>query len=383
MILLRRVLVAVCLTLIVLFAIRQVHDAIATPAKGLDFGPMRDAALALVHGRAIYSNPRFVYPPTAAIALLPLTIGAEAGAVNAWLILCTIAVAVAGLLSMAPCRRGIWVLAAVLAAALLVRSDTLTDSLWIGNVSLLLAPAAVGVLLLFESERWRAGSALLVVSLLIKPVLIPLVLLPLLRGQWRTILEAAICGCVALALAIVFVPGGGHFFAVLRFLENGGTLKGQAAVYNVSIRGLAERLGDGTWGTAARVIVVALTAMLAYRFARRPLRSGDVASLGALLLLALLLAGSLTEDHYLLVVAPCLLLALALRSEPGALVLALPGLALFAFPARYIGSPATSPAGLQVRFVLAELALGAAAALFVARPAGPSPPSALPHPIAG
>jgi hypothetical protein len=380
---LRRALAAGFLALVVVIAVRQARDAIATPGKGLDFGPVRDAAVALLHGASIYTNPRFVYPPTAAVALLPVAAGARASAVNAWIVLCTIGVAVAGLLSMAPWRRGVWVLLATLAAALMLRSDALTDSLWIGNVSLLLAPVAVAVLLLFESGRWRGGSALLVLSLLIKPLLIPLILLPLLRGQWRPIVQAALGGCVLLAVAIVFVPDGEHFFAVLRFLESGGTLNGQAAVYNVSIRGLAERLGAGIWGSAARVIVVALTAALAYRWAREPLRPGAVAAMGTLLLLALLLAGSLSEDHYLLVAAPCLLTALALRSQLAAVAVALPGLALFAFPVRYVGNVGTSPASLQVRFLLAELLLGAAAAVLVARPSGSSYPPAVPRPVAG
>jgi arabinofuranan 3-O-arabinosyltransferase len=246
----------------------------------------------------------------------------------------------------------------------------LTDSLWIANVSLLLAPVAVVVLLLYESAHWRGGSALLVVSLLIKPLLIPLILLPLLRGQWRAIIAAALGGCVLLAAAIALVPGGGHFFAVLRFLENGGTLTRGAAVYNVSIRGLAQRLGGAAWGSLARAAVLTATAALALRFARRPPARGDVAAMGTLLLLALLLAGSLTEDHYLLVAAPCLLCALALWHRFDALLVALPGIALFAFPVRYIGNVATSPAGLQVRFVLAELLLAAAPAIFIARARG-------------
>ena len=370
MIVVRRALAAACLALVVVIAVQQAHDAIATPGRGLDFGPLRDAALALVHGASIYTNPRFVYPPTAAVALLPLSIGSAGAEVDAWIVACTVAVALSGLLSIAPWRRGEWWLVAVLAAGLMVKSDALTDSLWIANVSLLLAPVAVGVLLLYEAGHWRAGSALLVVSLLIKPLLIPLILLPLLRGQWRAILGAALGGCVLLAAAILLVPGGGHFFSVLRFLENGGTLRRGAAVYNVSIRGLAQRLDEATWGSVARLAVLAATAALAFRWARRPPVRGDIAAMGTLLLLALLLAGSLSEDHYLLVAAPCLLCALALWDRFAALLVALPGIVLFAFPIRYLGNVATSPADLQVRFVLAELLLAAAPAIFIARARG-------------
>jgi hypothetical protein len=84
-----------------------------------------------------------------------------------------------------------------------------------------------------------------------------------------------------------------------------------------------------------------------------------------------------------LVAAPCLLTALALRSQLAAVAVALPGLALFAFPVRYVGNVGTSPASLQVRFLLAELLLGAAAAVLVARPSGSSYPPAVPRPVAG
>jgi hypothetical protein len=368
MVLLRRALTVACLVGVVLVAVMQAHDAIATPGRGLDFGDLRDAAVALTRGVSVYANPRFVYPPTAAVALLPWSAGSRAGATDVWLVMCTVAVVLAGALAMAPWRRGSWVLLAVLAAGLMAKSDALTDSLWIGNVSLLLAPVAVLVLLCFESGRWRAGCALLVLTLLIKPLLLPLVLLPLLRGHWRELFEALAGGCLLLALAIVLVPGGGHFFAVIHFLLGGGTLNGRAAVYNTSIGGLAARLHASPAGTAARALLVAAVALLAYRFARRPARQGELAGLGTLLILTVLLAGSLSEDHYLLVAAPCLLTALALARRPLTLALSLPGLILFAFPARYLGNVATSPAALQVRFVAAELALAAAAAALLARP---------------
>jgi hypothetical protein len=362
---LRRLVSLGCLLAVIAVADQQARDAIATTIKGLDLLPLRHAGVALLHGASIYSDPRYVYPPTAAVALLPLSVGRYATTVDVWLVVSAVAVAAAGFLSMTPWRRGLWLLASVLAAGLMVKSDALTDTLWIGNVSLLLAPVAVGVLLLFEAQRWRTGTALLVLSLLIKPLLLPLIVLPLLRRQWQAVAQPVIAGGVLLGTAILLVPGGEHFFVVLRFLEDAGTLIGRAAVYNVSIRGLAERLDAAAWGSAARVVVVASTAVAAYVWARAPSRPGGTAAIGTLLMLAVILAGSLSEDHYLLVAAPCLLTAIALGGRLSVLAAALPGLVLFAFPRHYLGNLGGSPQGLQVRYVLAELLLAMAAAVAV------------------
>jgi len=101
-------------------------------------------------------------------------------------------------------------------------------------------------------------------------------------------------------------------------------------------------------------------------WARAPARAGGCAALGTLLLLVLFLAGSFSEDHYLLVAAPCLCATVALIGSPWVAAAALPGLVLLAFPRAYLGNVAASPEALQVRYVLAELLLAVAAAMAVA-----------------
>jgi arabinofuranan 3-O-arabinosyltransferase len=261
----------------------------------------------------------------------------------------------------------VWPLLALLAAACLVRSDALADTLGLGNLSLLLAPIAVGVLLLYETDHWRSGTALLALSLLIKPLLLPLILLPLLRGKWRPVLAAVVGGGALLGLAILFVPGGEHFFAVLRYLEEGSLLTGRRAVYNISIHSLAERLDLSTWGYVAQVIVAVLAVAVAYLWTRRPVRPGGIAVMGTLLLLAAFLAGSLSENHYLLVAVPCLLTGIALGGRLSDVAVAVPGLLLFVLPGSYLGSLGNSLQGLQVRYVIAQLLLAGAAGLAIAR----------------
>jgi arabinofuranan 3-O-arabinosyltransferase len=359
---------AALLLVAAVFAVEQVHDAFVTEGRGLDFSPLRHATDSLLRGVSVYSDRRFVYPPSAAVALLPLSAFGYGVTLNVWLVLTVVAVAAAALLALAPWRGGVWPLLAVLAAALLLKSDVLSDSLWLGNVSLFLAPVAVAVLLLYEAGHWRAGSALLVVSLLVKPLLIPLILLPLLQRRWRAAIEPLIAGCVALGATILFVPGGGHFFAVLQFLLGGSSLTGRAAVYNISISGLSERLGLGALGIAARVLVAVIAVGTAVLWARTPARPGTVAATGTLLLLALFLAGTLAEDHYLLVATPCLLAAAVAAGRPAGAAALMPALVLVVLPRRLVGGVAGSPAGLQVRYLLAEVLIAIAAVVIIALP---------------
>lgn len=344
----------------------QTRAAIDTGGKGLDLAPVRAAVLALLHGASVYGNHRFVYPPTAAIALLPVSLGRYATTVDVWLVLCAVAVAGAGWLSMAPWRRGGWPVSAALAAGVMIRSDALRDSLWIGNVSLLLAPLAVAVLLLYEARRWRLGTALLVLSLLIKPILLPIILVPLLRRRWREVAAAALAGLLLLGLAIALVPGGAHFFAVLRFEESGGSLTGRGVVYNISISGVAQRLAAPAWGSVARIVVVALALACAWRWARRPPRPGSTAAIASLVLLTFFLAGSLSEDNYLLVAAPCVLTAVGLGGRRSSMAVAIAALVVFAFPRAWAGNIAGSPADLQVRYLLAQVLLALLAATVLA-----------------
>ena len=101
----------------------------------------------------------------------------------------------------------------------------------------------------------------------------------------------------------------------------------------------------------------------AYVWARLPNRRGGTAALGTMLLAAAILATSFSEDHYLLVLIPCVIAALAATGEPWILLAAIPALALAAFPRSYLGNVGHSDADLQVRYVLAELAALAAAAV--------------------
>jgi hypothetical protein len=81
---------------------------------GCDFTPVRDAALALTHGRDIYGDAGFVYPPTAAVLAAPTAWGSGSVAFAVWVVASLLALGLAVLLIAAatPARKPTFVLLA-------------------------------------------------------------------------------------------------------------------------------------------------------------------------------------------------------------------------------------------------------------------------------
>lgn len=125
---------------------------------GTDFQPLRHAAQALRAGQSVYTDPGFVYPPTAAVVLGPTSLGSEMAAFRCWVVLSMAALALAGVLvSRAAGPR--W-RASVAAASVivLIGSCAGSDSLFLGNLSLMLVPAAVGVVMPSTDVAGRADA---------------------------------------------------------------------------------------------------------------------------------------------------------------------------------------------------------------------------------
>jgi hypothetical protein len=317
-------------------------------AFGIDFDPLRNAATDLLHGDSIYTDPYFVYPPTAALLLLPTALGDADQAFAAWTIAGGVALAGTAWLigRQAPPGRGA-VLTSVALLGLL-GGFAASRSLSLGNLTVFLAPAVVAVLLAFQRNRWTLGCAILAATLLVKPLLAPLILVPLLHRRWSAILRTMLPAGALLLLATALIPGGSRYPEILRYIAGGTNLHGDNAVNNLSLRGWAEAQAwphlTGTAAAAAALLFLGVRVTSA-------LRAGDsppAAWLGTLVLVGTLLAGGISEVHYLLVVLAAVLLLLAL--EPP----------MLAIPGPYAQMLLGRGAGAQTWFVLAELSLFAA-----------------------
>ena len=304
---------------------------------GIDFLPLRSAAQALAHGSPVFGDPSFVYPPTAAVVLLPLALGEVTTAFIGWVLAGAAAMVLAAVLvaRAAPVRWRTVVLGVALLG--LLGSLIASRSLYLGNLSELLVPVAVGTLLCFHRGRWVLGCALLAASLLVKPLLAPLILVPLLHRRWSALARTMLPGGALLLLSMVLVPGGTDFPSVLRYCLGGTNLHGANALNNLSLRGWAEwHQVPHLIGVLASVVVLGVGAAVAGRRLRGGNRP-DPVWLGNVVLLTTFLAGRISEVHFLLVVLATVLLQVVLRPMPRRVAVRfLPGLLLLALPASYL-----------------------------------------------
>ena len=329
------------LVVAVLFAAQELYDVLGGwLVEGIDFVPLRHAAESLLTGESVYRDPLFVYPPTAAVVLLPTALGSPVAAFAWWVVISAAALVLAAWLvaraAGPPLRaRGLFVFAVALLG--LLGGMTAARSLFLGNLSELLVPVAVAVLVAFHRGRWLLGCGLLAASLLVKPMLAPLVLVPLLHRRWRPLLSALLPAGALLVLSMLIVPGGLRFPAVLGYVLTGTNLHGGNAVNNLSLRGWAEgQHAPRALGVAAAVLVVAAVAARLVR----ALCTGPGLSpvwTGNLLLLGTLLAGGISEVHYLLTAFATTLLYLVLEPVPARVWAAFGvGLALLCVPTGYL-----------------------------------------------
>jgi arabinofuranan 3-O-arabinosyltransferase len=164
---------------------RRHHDL------GWDLRSLYLAGKAVLHGTAIYDVPGFVYPPPAAVlgALLtwgPMTLGASVDLAVEIAVLVMLAMMTVGWLV-----PGRWRMpAGAVCAVPLLWSHPAVHGLWLGNVSVVMAGVGLAVVVAFGHGLWLVGCLVLGLSLLLKPLLLPLVLVPLLLRRFRPLLVA-------------------------------------------------------------------------------------------------------------------------------------------------------------------------------------------------
>jgi hypothetical protein len=214
------------------------------------------------------------------------------------------------------------------------------------------------VLLAFRRGRWVLGCALLAASLLVKPLLAPLVLVPALHRQWGPLVRTMAPSAALLLLAMGLVPGGETFPSVLRYCLTGTNLHGTNAINNLSLRGWAEgQHAPRALGVAAAGVALVAVAVLVWRGMRAGGRPSPI-WLGAVLLFGTFLAGGIAEVHFLLIGYAIVLLHLVVDRPPA--LLFVPGLALLGVPDAYPTLLLGRTADGQSWLVLAEILLLAA-----------------------
>lgn len=272
-----------------------------------DLLPVWTAVRALLDHHPPYEVRLFVYPPSLLLLAIPLGLIPFAKARLLFLLLDAAAILLAGALCLRIFNldwrsRAGGVMLLVLAIYLPVR-DTLT----VDNVNGLILAGEAGMLLAASRRRWALAGILLGCTLAVKPVLLPLLLLPLLYRQWKAIAWAIALPVVLSLLALPFIVDSGQFLSrTVPFLLNGNAA--EYRMYNVSLSGSVAMLGlPVVIALALRLVVLAIVGVLLWRCWRtRSDESLRLVELASLLLLAAFLAFSFSWGYYAIYLLPLL-----------------------------------------------------------------------------
>jgi hypothetical protein len=237
---------------------------------GIDLQLVLDAGGRLTAGQPIYADPRFLYPPLAAVLAAPLA-GIAFLPLSIVYALLKIVIAVVAVMSLGKPLTRVQLVAAIL---LLVLSLPFLHDVMLGNANVLLVGAMVPAI--FGRDRSRNGVLLgLATAVFAKPLVVP-VLLWLLFWRRRTLLGTVLAGLVATAIGVV-VAGPAAYLDWIQALV-GGTRFAVPFAGNHGVTALVPAL----W-----LPVAALTAVgLVWVLARRSQRTGIAWAAAAGILIA-------------------------------------------------------------------------------------------------
>ena len=179
-----------------------------------DLGVYLAAARDYLHGVDPYSQRHlgftdFIYPPSALPILAPLGLLSTRTAELVFMVTATVAAvaAVPVALAAAGLNWRSWLTpAAILVVSIL---EPVRNAIWIGQVNTVILLLEVLALLAACRNRWSWSGAILGISFALKPVLLPLIILPLLYRRYRAV---AICVGVMAGLLLVGAATTTHWY---------------------------------------------------------------------------------------------------------------------------------------------------------------------------
>jgi arabinofuranan 3-O-arabinosyltransferase len=295
-----------------------IHRSVVVTTNGNitdDFKPVYRAVLNFRHGWDIYNehfdyvDPHYLYPPGGTLLMAPFGYLPFTPSRYVFILCNTVAILIAWYLLL---RLFNYTLASVAAPALLLAmfcTESVTNTLVFTNINgcVLLAEVLFFRWLLDgkTSHEWWAGVAI-GLTLVTKPLLAPLVLLPLLNRQWRAVVPAFVVPVVLNAAAWPLVSDPQDF--VTRTVPY---ILGVRDYFNSSIEGNGVYFGLPTWLILLLRIGFTLIAIaslwLLYRYYRtRDPRFWMLTSSGVLLLWSWLVL-SLAQGYYSMMLFPFLM----------------------------------------------------------------------------
>nr|WP_246597927.1 glycosyltransferase family 87 protein [Nocardia tengchongensis] len=277
-----------------------------------DFRPVYNASLAFLNHHAIYgenydtTDPHYLYPPSGTLLISPLAILDPEKSRWGFILVNAIAILLAWYLLL---KLFDYTLKSVAAPALLLAmfaSETVTNTLVFTNINgcLFLSMMVFIHLILKRKDLW-AGVALGLAIAVKGPLLAPLLLIPLVRGQWKVFITAlgipVALNLIAWPLIVDFKQFWSH---TLPYLTESRDYFNSAIVGNGAYYGVADWL---VWTIRITMaVIVALTLWLLYRYYRDD-EVFFVCTSAGIMITATLLLGSLGQMYYSMYLFPLLM----------------------------------------------------------------------------
>jgi arabinofuranan 3-O-arabinosyltransferase len=295
-----------------------IHRSIVLTTNGNitdDFKPVYRAVLNFRQGVDIYNehfdyvDPHYLYPPGGTLVMAPFGYLSFETSRYLFILMNTVAIVVAAYLLL---RLFNFTLASVAAPALLLAmfcTESVTNTLVFTNIN--------GCVLLLEmlffrwlldgkvSNQWLAGVAV-GLTLVTKPLLGPLLLLPLLNRQWRAVVTAIALPLVLNLAALPLIADPKDFFT--RTLPY---ILGTRDYFNSSIEGNGVYFGLPTWLILFLRILFTLIAIASLWLLYRYYRTRDplfwMTTSSGVLLVSSWLVLSLAQGYYSMMLFPFLM----------------------------------------------------------------------------
>ncbi|MFF2551331.1 glycosyltransferase family 87 protein [Nocardia sp. NPDC058058] len=277
-----------------------------------DFRPVYNASLAFLNHKAIYNanfdstDPHYLYPPSGTLLISPLAIVDPEKSRWLFILVNAAAIILAGYLLL---RLFNYSISSVAAPALLLAmfaSETVTNTLVFTNINgcLLLAMVVFIHLILQRKDLW-AGVALGLTIAVKGPLFAPLLLIPLMRGQWKVFITSLGVPLVLNLLAWPLIVDYKQFWShTLPYLVESRDYFNSAIVGNAGYYGVAGWL---TWLIRITLgVLVLITLWLLYKYYRED-EVFFICTTSGLLIAGVLLLGSLGQMYYSMFLFPMLM----------------------------------------------------------------------------
>lgn len=276
-----------------------------------DFKPVYNASLAFLNHQDVYNSnfdsvdPHYLYPPSGTLLIAPLALVDPERSRWVFIIINAIAIIIAGYLLLKLFKLTLNSIAAPILLLGMFSSETVTNTLVFTNINgcVLLAEVLFLRFLLERRDLW-AGVAM-GLTIAVKPILAPLLLIALVRGQWKVFITAIGVPVALTAIAWPLSVDATDFFKhTLPYLFESRDYFNSAIVGNGEYYGLPTGL---SWVLrVAFGVLVLISLWLLYRYYRED-ELFFVATSSGVLLTAMFLLGSLGQMYYSMMLFPLLM----------------------------------------------------------------------------